>query len=104
MKRWVIDRGGLRHSACCVAHADDINESEHPVNTGYVWHIYESARGCHLPDRDVGVIIPPNTPVALVKPAQEPTVVPPAKRQRVLENVGQAGRWGSSHWSSLFGA
>lgn len=71
MRRWVIDREGLRNADTCVAYADEaVEDTDHPASPGCVWHVFESSRGCHLADPRVSVTVPADAPREL--PASVP--------------------------------
>jgi len=65
MKRWVIDREGLRTSDCCGAYFDCPAATEHPACSDVTWHVFETARGCHVADPKVSIKIAPDTPTEL---------------------------------------
>jgi len=72
MQRWVIDREGMRTTDTCVAFAD-CPATEHPA-CDLVWHVYETARGCHLADLSVKIreapTVPSSLPIVLTPPAR----------------------------------
>lgn len=61
LRRWVIDREGLRESDVCVAFAADTLGSEHPAHTELLWHVWEPSAQAHVPDSEVISVAAPQT-------------------------------------------
>jgi len=60
MRRWVIDRHGLRDSDVCVAYADEQCSMDHPASDQpLIWHVWDSMRQAHVVDSGVMVIDAP---------------------------------------------
>lgn len=113
MRRWVIDREGLRNSDLCVAYADDLGEAEHPGNSG-PWHVFESSKGCHLADPHVAVVVPTDAPTALHSPVVAVAgglgkrgpcnpQMPDAKRTRFEGYVSAGGSATGQSWLASLG-
>uniref|UniRef100_A0A7S4TAI7 Uncharacterized protein n=1 Tax=Alexandrium monilatum TaxID=311494 RepID=A0A7S4TAI7_9DINO len=80
MRRWLIDREGLRNADTCVAYAEGPAGAEHPASSGFQWFVYETSRGRHLADPSVTVSVPPGAPQELppVAPPMAAPAAPPA--------------------------
>mmetsp|Transcript_51685 Transcript_51685/g.160020 ORF Transcript_51685/g.160020 Transcript_51685/m.160020 type:complete len:519 (+) Transcript_51685:80-1636(+) len=123
MRRWIVDREGLRNTDCCVAYADGAANAEHPASTGSVWHVFETSRGCHIADPRVTICVPDDAPLEL-PPALAPVAAAQhlgTKRRRVdaaesnfhvlaaakdaqLQGGGMLANQGGPRWFGLFGA
>lgn len=55
MRRWVIDREGMRESEICVAFADDATGLGHPAHSQLIWNVWDAHAQAHLLDPDVMV-------------------------------------------------
>jgi len=127
MRRWVVDRCGLRNSDSCVAYADSAGDAEHPNTADCLWHVFETSRGIHLADPGLTLAVPADAPEDLglvagprVPTATAPGVHPPPfadsvqgagpKRRRLdYQDFGAAAaaaanaQAGGSRWLGLFG-
>jgi len=61
LRRWVIDREGVRDSNVCVAFATDSADAAHPAYPELIWHVWESSSQAHVADSEVISVAAPRT-------------------------------------------
>jgi len=61
LKRWLIDREGLRESDVCAAFAFESADLAHPAHAELIWYVWESAAQAHVPDAEVIAISAPRS-------------------------------------------